>query len=373
MPDPALFLPDGRLGQILAINPGSTSTKVGIFHGEELVFVTEIRHTAEELRPFPLISDQIEFRFEVISQALTQAPLDLSALLAVVGRGGFTRPIPSGVYRVDNVLVSELLGAVHGNHASNLGAPLAQEFALKAGTPAYIVDPIAVDELDPVARVTGIPQIRRRSIFHALNQKRMARRAAGELGKPYEEVNLIVVHLGGGITVAAHRRGRVVEVNNAVEGEGPFAPERSGGLPAAQVAEMSFSGQYTLAEIHKLINGRGGLVAYFGTNESRSVEEAAASGDESSKLLLDAMIYNVAREIGACAAVLEGNVDAVVLTGGMAKSRWITEELRRKVQFIAPLLIYPGEDEMRAMFEGVLRVLRGEVVPMNYGEVPPVV
>jgi len=352
---------------ILAINPGSTSTKIALFRGDEKIFAREIRHSSEELARFRTTADQFPFRLEMISRALSEAEVDLRSLAAVVGRGGLTRPIPGGVYLVDDEMVEELLQEVHGSHASNLGAPLAREFANRAGVSAYIVDSIAVDELDPVARISGLPEIERRSVFHALNQKRRARQAAAELGKRYEEVNLIVAHMGGGITVGAHRKGRVVDVNNGVDGEGPMTPERSGGLPAAAVAELAVSGRYTLSEMLKRITGRSGLVAYFGTNDTRAVEAAALAGDSRKRLVLDAMIYQIAREIGACAAVLCGEVDAIVLTGGLAHSRYITDQLERRVGFIAPVFIYPGEDEMAALVEGVLRVLRGEEKVRRYG------
>jgi butyrate kinase len=352
--------------KILVINPGSTSTKIAFFVGERKQWVENVAHPADELAVFPRIVDQLDFRLEALRRALQNKGLYIEELTAIAARGGLLKPIPGGVYAVDRTMLEELREERYGRHASNLGALLAHELGSPCNVPSYIVDPICVDELEPVARISGLPQIQRRSVFHALNQKRQARRAAAELGKKYDEVNLIVAHLGGGITIGAHRRGRVVDVSNGVDGEGPFTPERSGSLPAAEVVRLAFSGLYTGEELLRLINGRGGFVAYLGTNSAREVEERAAAGDAEADLLFAALCYQVAREIGACAAVLSGQVDAVVLTGGLAYSRRAVEEIKKRVEFIAPVLVYPGEDEMAALAEGVLRVLRGEEAPRCY-------
>lgn len=352
--------------KLLIINPGSTSTRIAHFLGEKKQWMENVFHPAEDLAALTGTADQLPFRLNVLHRVLAGKNVDLRKLSAIVGRGGLLKSIPGGVYGVDREMLEELLEDRHGRHASNLGALLAHELGRPYSVPAYIVDPICVDEFEPVARLSGLPQIGRRSVFHALNQKRQARIAAARLGRKYEEVNLIVAHLGGGITVGSHRRGRVVDVNNGVDGEGPFTPERSGSLPSAEVVRLAFSGRYTREELLRLINGRGGLVAYLGTNSALEVEQRATAGDARAGLLLSALVYQVAKEIGSCAAVLEGQIDAVVITGGIAFSQKLVAEITRKVGFIAPVLALPGEDEMAALAEGVLRVLRGEEKVRSY-------
>jgi len=360
--------------KLIGINPGSTSTKIAYFTGEKKQWVENIAHPLNELAVFPRVVDQLPYRLKLLRRVLKDKEITVEKLAAIVGRGGLLKPIPGGVYTVDGTMLRELKEEVHGKHASNLGALLAYELGSAHGIPSFIVDPICVDEMDALARVSGLPQVRRRSVFHALNQKQQARRAASELGKRYEDVNLIVAHLGGGITIGAHRRGRVVDVNNGVDGEGPLTPERSGALPAAEVVNLAFSGQYSREELLHLINGRGGLVAYLGTNSARDVEERAAAGDAGADLLFSAVCYQVAKEIGACSTVLAGQVSAIVLTGGLVYSTRVVQELSRQVGFIAPILVYPGEDEMAALAEGVIRVLRGEETARSYrdtgGEIP---
>ncbi|HEK85619.1 MAG TPA: butyrate kinase, partial [Candidatus Aminicenantes bacterium] len=276
------------------------------------------------------------------------------------GRGGLLRPIPSGTYLVTQKMLEDLKAEVQGAHASNLGAMIAHSIASELNIPAYIVDPVVVDEMEEIAKITGLPMIRRRSILHALNQKKVARQAAKDLGQPYEELNLIVVHLGGGISVGAHQKGRVVDVNNALNGDGPFAPERAGSLPAADLVELCFSGKYAKAEIKKLLAGKGGIVAHLGTNDMRVVEEMVKNGDPKATLIIQAMAYNVAKWIGVMATVLQGEVDGIVLTGGLAYYGYFVNLIKERCSFIAPFYIYPGEDEMRALLEGALRVWRGE-------------
>ncbi|MEW9123409.1 MAG: butyrate kinase [Thermotaleaceae bacterium] len=346
--------------RILTINPGSTSTKIAIFDNEKPVLETTLRHSAEEVNQFDTIFTQYEFRKKVILETLNENGINLTKLSAVVGRGGLLKPIQGGTYHVSEAMIGDLKIGVLGQHASNLGGILANEIAKQLNIPAYIVDPVVVDELEPIARISGMPEIERKSIFHALNQKAVARRAAKEIGKNYEEVNLIVAHLGGGISVGAHQKGRVIDVNNALDGEGPFSPERAGGLPVGDLAKLCFSGEYTLEEIKKKITGKGGLVAYLGTNDGREVESMIAAGDRNAELIYQAMAYQVAKEIGSCAAVLKGRVDAVVLTGGIAYDKTFVEWITQRVSFIAKVLLYPGEDEMIALAEGGLRVLRGE-------------
>ncbi len=352
--------------RILTINPGSTSTKVGLFEDEHPVFVETIPHSAEELAAFLRIADQYAFRRDAVLSLLDEHGVTPDSLDAVVGRGGILRPIPSGTYRVNEKMLDELRHPQEREHASNLGALIADDVARRADVPAFVVDPVCVDELDDPARISGLPEIERRSLSHALNLKATARRAASELGQRYEEVNLVVVHLGGGISVTAHRRGRMVDVNQALDGTGPFAPERAGGLPVGDVVRMCYSGQYTYEEMIKKITGRGGLVAHLGTNDARQVEQRIEAGDQHAKLIYQAMAYQIAKEIGAMATVLKGDVDAIVLTGAMARSEMLIDWIVERVEWIAPLMIYPGQDEMLAMAQGALRVLRGEEEARDY-------
>ncbi len=346
--------------RILAINPGSTSTKIAIYDNEKEVFETTLRHSNDEIAKYEKVSDQYDFRKEVILNALTENGINLTKLSAVVGRGGLLKPIKGGTYAVNEEMIEYLKEAPRGEHASNLGGMIAHEIAHQLNIPAYIVDPVVVDELAPIARISGMPEIERISIFHALNQKAVARRYALEHNKPYDQVNLIVAHLGGGVSVGAHEKGRVVEVNNALDGEGPFSPERTGSLPVGDLAKMCFSGKYTHAEIKKMITGKGGLVAYLGTNDGRDVVKMIESGDENAKLIFEAMAYQVAKDIGSCATVLKGKVDAIILTGGLAYGAMLTEWIKSRVEFISEVIIYPGEDEMIALAQGGLRILRKE-------------
>lgn len=355
--------------RILVINPGSTSTKLAIFEDEECKVSQTIYHDAGELSKYPHLFDQYDFRKKALLEFLERSGYKLQDFSAVVGRGGLVRPIPSGTYEVDETMLEELKQAKYGEHASNLGAVLAHEIAKLAGVKAYIVDPVVVDEMWDVARLSGHLEFERKSIFHALNQKAVARRAAAELGKKYEEVNLIVVHMGGGISIGAHMRGRVVDVNNALDGDGPFTPERSGTLPLTQLIDLCFSGQYTKEWVLKRIKGSGGLMAYLGTNSALEVQERISKGDQYAELVYRAMAYKIAKWIGKMAAALRGEVDAIVLTGGMAyDQRYMVPWLKEYVSFIAPVLVYPGGDEERALALGVLRVLRGEEKSKNYRE-----
>ncbi len=351
---------------ILVINPGSTSTKVAVYRGESPVFVESIYHSSEELSRFNRIIDQFEFRRDLVLKLLEEKGIKLEELSAVVGRGGLIKPVPSGTYIVNDIMVEHLRQGLMGEHASNLGGLIARSIADPLGIPAFIVDPVVVDEMEPIAKVSGLPEIERRSIFHALNQKFTARQAARDLGKRYDEVNLIVVHLGGGISVAAHKKGRVVDVNNALNGDGPFAPERAGGLPAWDLIQLALSGKYTRDELKKKLAGKGGVVAYLGTNNMFEVEKRVEEGDEYADFICEAMAYQVAKEIGADAAVLEGKIDAIVLTGGLANSKQFVDRIRKRVEWMAPILLYPGGDEMYALASGALRVLRGEEEPREY-------
>lgn len=352
--------------RILTINPGSTSTKIAIFDNEKNVFEEVLRHSSEEIGKYETIFDQYEFRKNVILETLNEKGINLTKLAAVVGRGGLLKPITGGTYSVDEAMLEDLKVGVLGEHASNLGGIIAHEIAGQLNIPSFIVDPVVVDEMDDIARISGIPQLDRKSIFHALNQKAVARRAAKDMGKSYEDVNVIVAHLGGGVSVGAHEAGRVVDVNNALDGDGPFSPERSGGLPVGQLAKLCFSGEYSHNDIKKLIKGNGGLVAYLGTNDGREVVKMIEQGDKKAELVYKAMAYQVAKEIGACAAVLKGKVDAIILTGGIAYDKEFTAWIKENVEFISQVLIYPGEDEMIALAEGGLRVLRGEEEAKKY-------
>ncbi len=354
--------------RILAINPGSTSTKIAVFHNTNSVFVKNITHSSDELSKFEHISDQFEYRKDIIYKELQQANINLNEIKAVVGRGGLVKPIPSGVYEVNEALRSDLINPpMGGEHASNLGGLIALEIAhALPNAKAYITDPVVVDEMNDIARVAGHPDFKRVSIFHALNQKAIARQHAKSIMRNYEDLNLVVAHLGGGISVGAHEKGRVIDVNQALDGEGPFSPERSGTLPSADLVKMCFSGKYTQAELLKMICGKGGLVAHLGTNSASSVEERAFSGDEQAKFIFEAMAYQVAKAIGAMVAVLSGNVDAIILTGGIAYSKYFTNYISERVHKFAPLHVYPGEDEMRALAVNGLMVLKGEVQPKIY-------
>jgi len=346
--------------RVLAINPGSTSTKIAVFDNEDLVFERVLRHTYDEIGKYKTICHQFAFRENVITESVKEAGVELKTLSAIVGRGGLLKPITGGTYSVNGRMLEDLKVGLSGEHASNLGGILAYEIASELNIPSFIVDPVVVDEMNDIARISGMPDIERKSIFHALNQKAIGRKAAHDLGKPYRGSNLVVVHLGGGISVGAHEDGRIIDVNNGLDGEGPFTPERTGGLPTGDLVRLCYSGKYTLNEMKKKVVGQGGLVAYLNTNDGREVSKMVKEGDERAELVYKAMAYQVAKEIGSCATVLKGKVDAIVLTGGIAYDEMFTGWIKERVSFIAQVLIYPGEDEMIALAEGALRVLSGE-------------
>lgn len=346
--------------KLLIINPGSTSTKIGVYEDENAVLVETLRHPNEVIEKYATVADQFEFRKEVILNVLKEKNFDIKTLDAVVGRGGLLKPIEGGTYAVNDSMLEDLKVGVQGEHASNLGGIIANSIAKELNVPAYIVDPVVVDELEDIARISGMPEVPRKSIFHALNQKAVAKRYAKENGKKYEELNLIVAHMGGGVSVGAHKNGKVVDVNNALDGEGPFSPERSGSVPIGGLVELCYSGKYTIGEMKKKINGKGGLVAHLNTNNALEVHNAAKAGDAKSKLIFEAMGYQVAKEIGKCAAVLCGKVDAILLTGGIAYNETMDNIIKERVSFIAPVVIYGGEDELLALAQGALRVLNGE-------------
>lgn len=344
---------------ILAIDPGSTSTKVGVLH-EGRTVKADIEHPREEIEAFATVMDQLEFRLACIDRYLESHGFAQLSFDAVVGRGGLIRPVEGGVYRVNDALVQDLRAGVSGQHAANLGGILARSVAERHGAPAFVVDPPVLDELWPVARVSGLAGIERRSMFHALNQKAAAHDVARELGRPYQELNLVVVHMGGGITAGAHRKGRVVDVNNGLNGDGPLAPERTGGLPVVGVLELLERGVYGIAELKAIIARKGGIYSYLGTVDLREVEQRMAHGDAEARLVFDALVYQIAKEIGGLAAALDGELDGIVLTGGLARSSALITGLSRKVGFLAPLFLRPGEFEIEALIGGALRVLTKE-------------
>ncbi|MCD4683507.1 MAG: butyrate kinase [Bacteroidales bacterium] len=353
--------------RILAINPGSTSTKIAVYENEIPIFLKNIKHTNEEFVAFEKITDQFQYRKKLILDQLKEADIDLNSIKIVMGRGGLLKPIESGVYAVNDRMIYDLRNSPVGEHASNLGGLIAHDIAksLKEAK-AYIANPVVVDEMDDIARYTGHPRFTRKSIFHALNQKAVAREHAKSIMREYEDLNLIVVHLGGGITVGAHRRGKVVDVNQGLDGEGPFSPERSGTLPTGDLVRLCFSGEFTEKEIIEMIKGKGGLVAYLASNSAYDAEMKAFDGDEKSNSVLQAMAYQVAKEIGAMSTVLKGDIDGILITGGVANSKWFVNLIIERIHKIAPTHVYPGEDEMRVLAFNGLRVLKGEAEIKEY-------
>ena len=352
---------------ILAINPGSTSTKFSLFEEEKLIFEKSLCHLPEDLAGFEKISDQFHFRKDLIMNELLERKTCLACIAAIVGRGGLVKPIESGIYKVNQRMIDDLSAGLLGQHASNLGGLIAADIATAlTGATAYIVDPVVVDELQPVARLSGHPDIERKSIFHALNQKAVARIYAASIGKKYEDLSLIIVHMGGGISVGAHKNGRVIDVNNALNGDGPFSPERSGGLPSGQLVDLCFSGRYTHSELMSMLTGKGGIMAYLGTNNFKDVCRMAEEGDKKAKLISSAVSYKIGKEIGSMAAVLDGKVDAIILTGGLAHQKSHVESIKTMVGFISKVVVYPGEDEMKALAFNGLLALDGKIEIKTY-------
>ena len=344
---------------ILVINPGSTSTKIAVYKDEEVILLRNIKHSIEELAPYARAIDQRCFRRDLVVRELEASGIPMQ-FDAIIGRGGLSRPVKGGVYEVNQKMCEDTYQAIR-RHACNLGCLIAYELAAKIpGCKAFIADPGMVDELDDVARISGSPLMPRIAIWHALNQRAVARRHAKEIGSRYEDLNLIICHLGGGISVAAHRKGLAVDANNALDGEGPLSPERAGSLPAADLIHLCYSGRYTEEQLLKKIAGNAGLVAHLGTNDVKEILHRVENGDKKAELLVDAMIYQTARSIAAEGAVLCGKIDAILLTGGMAYSDYIVKRLSERIGFLAPIYIYPGEDEMEALASNALAVLRGE-------------
>jgi len=354
--------------RILAINPGATSTKIAVYANERAEVVRNLRHPDEEMEQFrgrPIL-DQLEFREALIEGEVKSAGYALNQLHAVAGRGGLLRPLASGTYRVNREMLDELRAAPYGEHASNLGAHLAHAVAQLAGIEAYIVDPVSVDEFCDLARLSGSALLERQSLSHALNTKAVAKRFSIEQGRRYEDQRLIVVHLGSGTSVSAHAGGRMIDLNNGRQ-EGPFSTDRAGGLPAMKLVELCFSGKYTMKQIDDLMCRQGGIFSYLGTKDLVEVERRIASGDAKSRLVFDAMIYQIAKEIGGLATVLMGRVDAILFTGGMANSEKLVRQLQTAIEWIAPVHLYPGEDELEALAGGALRVLCGEEPAREFG------
>ena len=346
--------------QILAINPGSTSTKIAVYEDEKPILLRTIRHSAEELKKLEDVIFEFPFRKQLVMDELTRNDIPLQ-FDAVIGRGGLVKPIAGGTYEINQTMLDDThSGIAMHNHACNLGCLIAYDIAKEIpGCRSFIADPGVVDELNDYARISGSPLMNRICIWHALNQRAIAKRFAREIGRHYNDMNLIICHLGGGISVAAHDHGRAVDANNALDGEGPFSPERAGSLPAADLIRLCFSGKYTEAQLLKRVAGQAGITAHLGSNDMRVIEKRIAEGDEHAKLIVDAMIYHVAKNIVAEGAVLCGNIDAILLTGGLARSEYIITNLRRRIDFLAPVYCYPGEDEMEALAMNALDVLRG--------------
>ena len=351
---------------LLIINPGSTSTKIGVFEDEKELFEETLRHTNEELKKYDKIVDQFQFRKDVILKVLKEKNFDIKNLDAVVGRGGMLKPVEGGTYAVNDEMIKDLRIGVQGPHASNLGGILAKAIGDELSIPSFIVDPVVTDELDEVARLSGAPELPRVSKFHALNQKAVAKRFAKETGKKYEDLNLVIVHMGGGVSVGAHKNGRVVDVNNTLDGDGPFSPERAGSVPVGALIKMCFSGKYSEEEVYSKIVGKGGFVGYLNTNDVKGTVDKMKEGDKECEKIYKAFLYQITKAIGEMSAALNGKVDQIILTGGIAYSDTLIPDLISNVSWISPVKVYPGEDELLALAQGGLRVLNGEEKAKEY-------
>lgn len=351
---------------VLVINPGSTSTKLGLFVGKKQVKLVTLAHTTTELAPYATILEQKDFRLQLIHQFLTQQQIALTDLMACVGRGGMMRPIPSGTYVVSPAMLADLRSAKYGEHASNLGAILADAVAKKAGCQAYIVDPVVVDELTPVAGLSGEPNWPRRSAFHALNQKAVARQVLAEKGIQYEQADVIVAHLGGGISIGAHQHGRVIDVNNGLDGEGPYSPTRTGHISAMALIDYIYQQQPDKEKLKRMITRQGGLSAYLHSTDVAAAVKKAEAGDQRIALILAGMVYQINKEIAAQASVLQGHVQRIILTGGLAHSQYLTQAITEQISWLAPVTVFPGEIEMQALNAGVQRVSNHETKVKDY-------
>ncbi len=351
---------------ILVINPGSTSTKLALYQGQQEVMASTIEHSQEELAGFEKITDQLDLRVKYIREFLKDNSVSIKDINSVVGRGGLLKPIPGGTYKVNDKMLEDLKAGLQGEHASNLGGLIADSLAEEAEGKAFIVDPVVVDELKDLARLSGHPLFERKSIFHALNQKAVARNYASDIDKNYDEITVIVAHLGGGISVGLHHQGKVIDVNNALAGEGPYSPNRSGGLPTLDLANYCYNPDNNYSDVKKKLLGAGGVVAYLNTNDMREVEKKAAAGDEEADLIYCGMAYQTAKEIGSLGPVVNGKIDAILLTGGIAYSDYFVSQVKEQVSYLAPVKIYPGEEEMSALAAGAERVLTGQEEAKTY-------
>jgi len=354
-----------KTNHILAINVGSTSTKVAFYRDSERLVQESIAYSAADLARYASLKEQLPLRAEGLRKFIEKNAIDMGKVDLVISRGGLGRPGPAGAYTIDEAMCDDLMQGKYGKHPSALGPSMALALARQYRMPAVVIDPPSTDEFQPLARVSGLPEIERKSAFHALNQKAAARKAAGQLKKRYEEINLVVAHLGGGITIGAHLRGQVIDCTHGLN-EGPFSPERAGALPTQDLLDLAQSGRVSPKDLARKLVGQGGLAAYLGTTNAVEVEAAVKKGDAKAELIYRAMAYQIAKDIGAMAAVLWGDIDGVVLTGGLAHSEMLTGWVRQQTEFIAPVFIFPGEDEMEAMAEGSLRILRGEETPREY-------
>ncbi len=351
---------------ILAIDPGSTTTKAALYLDEQPLFELVIDHTAEELSCYDSVVDQFEWRQDLVIYHLTQEGFDISKLSAVIGRGGLVKPIEGGVYEINDALWHDTKHA-ELEHACNLGALIARAIADQVGVRSFIADPVVLDEMEPLARISGVPAIPRKSIFHALNTRATSRIHAKKVGSSYEKLNLIVAHIGGGVTVSLHSKGRVIDTFCGLGGDGTFSPERAGRIAANSLVDICFSGEYTRKEVHRMITGGGGIIAHLGTHSVREImQRIEEEGDSEAKLIIDAFCYNIAKDIGSLATVVGGDVDGIILTGGVAHSKYITSEIEKRCKFIAPVHVYAGENELNSLASNALLVLQGEVVAKEY-------
>jgi butyrate kinase len=351
---------------ILVINPGSISLKIAIYKNEKEIFSDTILNKTFVNNKSGNIDQEVRIYSELIVDSIKKEKFKISDIEAVVGRGGLIRPVKGGIYRVNKKMINDLSKGVMGKHPSNYGGLIADRIGKVIKCNAYIIDPVVVDEMAPVAKISGMPRIERKSIFHALNQKAVARKVAKRIGKLYAESNIIIVHMGGGITAGCHKNGYVIDVNNGLDGEGPFSPERSGTVPAGDLVEVCFSGKYSSQQVKNMIKSRGGMLAYLGTNDLTIIEKRIKQGDKKARLIYQAMIYQICKEVGALSTVVNGMVDAIALTGGLAKSKEFVRLIKNKIKFIAPVYVYPGEFEMEAMASGALRILKGKEKAKKY-------
>jgi len=353
--------------KILIINPGSTSTKFAVYQSGKIQLEKTLRHSDKDLSKYPTVPEQYHFRSHLINNSLIENKQNISSFNGIIGRGGLLKPMAGGIYQINNRMLHDLNQSIFGEHASNLGAIIANDLSLKAKCPAFIADPVVVDEMGELAKISGIKDIQRRSIFHALNQKAVARKIAWQLNKSYKDSNLIIAHLGGGISVGAHQQGLVIDVNNALDGDGPFSPERSGSLPMGSLVDMCFSGKFSIQEVKQKLKGKGGLVSYLNTNDAYEVQKRVGAGDSYARLIYQAMAYQVSKSIGEMAVVLKGQVDAIVLTGGIAHDeKYFSTWIKDHTSFIAPVYIFPGEDELQALHDICIQALSGELTIKQY-------